>query len=59
MSFFETITTASNVCNHDSPAITTKTVFKKSCQFGISIRDVVLLVFGAVFVKSIDAVSKG
>ena len=58
MSFFKTITTASDVCNHDSPTITTKTIFKKSCQFGISIRDVVLLAFGAVFVKSIDAVTK-
>ena len=54
----ETIVTSCNIRDHDGSAITAQTVFEKSCQFRISVRDVIILVFRVILVESVDAVTE-
>ena len=48
----------SDVSNHDCATVATQTVFEQSSQFTITVRNVVRLIFRAVLVKCINAVTK-
>ena len=46
------------VCDHDGSAVTSEAVFQEAGQFGVTVGDVVCLVFWDVFVQHGDAVAE-